>query len=58
MTRKDYVKFAEALRNFRQEHGFEDNADVHAEAFENICVSIFADDNQRFDAERFRAASK
>lgn len=56
MTRKDYVKFADAIRNFRAERGKEDNADLHVEAFMKICTSIFSADNPRFDSQRFYRA--
>lgn len=51
MTRKDYVKTAEILKNFSEE--------IHPAVFEDM-VDLFSDyflaDNERFDKARFETA--
>jgi hypothetical protein len=53
MTRKDYVKFAEMLRQKRQL--IEDSSSTLLDLTISI-ADIFAQDNPKFDREKFYAA--
>ena len=50
MTRKDYIKLADMLAQVRKDRG-------GLAAVENKLVKILADDNPRFDEQKFRAAA-
>ena len=48
MTRKDYVKTAEILNSYGSEMKLEVYEDLV-----NDFIEMFADDNERFDSDRF-----
>jgi hypothetical protein len=62
MTRKHYEKVAQALREYHEEIAKEFREDWAAtkldtlEDIADILADIFAADNDRFDAARFKAA--
>ena len=61
MTKKDYIRAAEIVRNVRvMAYEFDSDADdVDPSAFvEDAFVTFFTHDNPRFDETRFREACK
>lgn len=64
MTKKNYTKAANIVRQFREKHSqggtFADAGVVDhvANQLENSFVELFSDDNSRFDAHKFRQACK
>lgn len=64
MTKKNFIKAASIVREFREKHsqgGFFKQIDAvnHvADQIENSFVEFFSDDNPRFDAHKFRQACK
>jgi hypothetical protein len=59
MTRKDYEKFAAMLKDVRSMYTYKPN-DTFNPTLEVICeqtANIFAEDNPRFDRERFLEAA-
>ena len=52
MTRKDYIKIADAISNA---HSFEHEGIDTAKLMENL-TKLFQEDNSRFDSERFLKA--
>ena len=55
MTRKDYVKIAEVLRSANETHGKHGHWHVVHE-IEQKLANVLAEDNPRFDRERFYKA--
>lgn len=64
MTRKNYIKAANIVKEFRQKHSqggtFADAGVVDhvGNQLENSFVEFFSDDNPRFDVATFRKACK
>ena len=56
MTRKDYVKFAELIRRAKLRESLPEEFPPLMEFIEQEISNIFADDNSRFDQERFAKA--
>jgi hypothetical protein len=54
MTKKDYIKAAELIKEFDQHCEIKEIASVMT----NIFVKFFRNDNPRFDEKRFRQACK
>ena len=56
MTKQHYIQFAKALYNVRPLPGDnQDRCDQWEQAY-NLIVHVLADDNPRFDLQRFRHA--
>ncbi len=53
MTKKDYIKAAEIVRQDAKQNG-----DVFSKLMEESFVKLFRQDNPRFDEKRFREACK
>ena len=53
MTKKDYIKAAEIVRQDSKKNG-----DVFSKLMEESFVQLFRNDNARFDEKRFREACK
>ena len=56
MTRKDYVKFSELIRRAKLRETLPEEFPPVMEFIEAEISNIFAEDNPRFDAERFARA--
>ena len=59
MTKKDYIKVAELMKDIRKSHSTYDAdgfAVVRLVTIEDGLVDIFREDNARFNRERFLAA--
>ncbi len=53
MTKKDYVKAAEIVKQDSAQHG-----DIFSKLMEESFVKLFKQDNPRFDEKRFREACR
>jgi hypothetical protein len=60
MTRKEYVKFANLLNDFRVNNQDRCNLDMRdvCDWFESNIAQVFAEDNTRFDRQRFYEACR
>ena len=57
MTRKDYVRFAQLVASYKVDcHDEGTHPWVIADHFARCMANVFADDNPRFDRERFLQA--
>jgi len=54
MTRKDYIKAADMIKEFREHTEIPEIAS----SMENVFAKFFREDNYRFDEKRFRDACK
>ncbi len=55
MTRKDYIKFAETIKNSIYPLGAKCDNKTILKITEDL-IEVFREDNERFDSERFREA--
>jgi hypothetical protein len=55
MTRKDYIKFAETIKNSIYPLGAKFDNKTILKITEDL-IEVFREDNERFDSERFREA--
>lgn len=55
MTRKDYIKFAETIKNSIYPLGSKFDNKTILKITEDL-IEVFREDNERFDSERFRKA--
>ena len=53
MTKKDYIKFAELLKNLNVKYDNKDSTFYFNDLYHEL-VSIFKNDNPRFDEIRFK----
>ena len=58
MTRKDYIKFADLLRELKKDKQILSNGEIDINYYEsqllNGLISIFKTDNRNFDITRFK----
>tara|TARA_R110000765_G_scaffold391515_1_gene484443 strand:+ start:162 stop:356 length:195 start_codon:yes stop_codon:yes gene_type:complete len=58
MTRKDYIKFADLLRELKEDKQILSNGEIDINYYEsqllNGLISIFKTDNRNFDITRFK----